>query len=157
VRPWLCRACVTVVGVAAAARISPGRAFRRTPMIITSPEGSPTRQAEPSAARERQARSERVSPVCGTTVPEIPCPSQLPACNRTAFFSCDHREVVAGGLSQPSAHRGVLRSVNRRLGHHHPAGVVRTQRGSAVPHTHSNTTSSLGLILTIFMPSLAII
>src|SRR5580693_2989756 len=46
---------VTVVGVAAT-RVSPGRASRTTPMIITSPEGSSTRQAEPGAAPRAQSR-----------------------------------------------------------------------------------------------------
>jgi hypothetical protein len=51
--------------------------------------------------------------------------------------------AAAEGLSQPSAHRGVLRSVNRRFRPPPTRWRSANPTSSAVPHTHSNTISSL--------------
>lgn len=89
-------------------------------------------------------------------MPEIPRSSQLPACTCTAFFSRDHREVAATGLSQPSAHRGVLRSVNRRF---RPPPPRLCEPNEVVLCLASTQTPDLRLvnILTIFRLSLVIL
>src|SRR5580693_2333893 len=92
----------TVVGVAAT-RVSPGRASRRTPMIITSPEGSPTRQAEPSAAPRAQSGR---------------------ACAHDK-----HGDLDVSAVRDGIDHDGPPESVPSRFGPPPPRGGLRTHRG----------------------------
>jgi hypothetical protein len=119
-------------------------------LLIGDDSGSPSTVLPPSAKRGR-----------GGFGPFDRCSGnsqviQLPACNRTAFFSRDHREDDAEGLSQPSAHRDVLRSVNRRLRPPPPPGCEPNEVALCLTTTQTSHRRLVN-ILTIFSLSLVIL